>query len=287
MTEVVRVKLFGRVFIGGRIRLLSGLHIGVGREELQIGGIDNAVLRDAVTFMPYVPGSSLKGKMRSLWEKINGAEQNYPIRRQEPVVRIHVCREPTCRVCRIFGVPGNERSFFPTRLIVRDVQLDPAETEAIALAERTDNTYTEIKYEAAIDRVTSAAVPRPMERVPAGAVFGPFEMVYSVYESGDVPRFGDLLEAMQLLEDDYLGGLGSRGSGKIRFENLSISVRNAEDYGTLQKWPIEGDKDQGLTVQNVLDKLGSVPGPGVAPDEDTLLGWLSAQVPIAEDATAS
>lgn len=112
-------------------------------------------------------------------------------------------------------------------------------------------------------------------------------MVYSVYESGDVPRFGDLLEAMQLLEDDYLGGLGSRGSGKIRFENLSISVRNAEDYGTLQKWPIEGDNDQGLTVQNVLDKLGSVPGPGVAPDEDTLLGWLSAQVPIAEDATAS
>ncbi len=268
------VNLYGRVFITGQIRLLSGLHIGAGKEALQIGGIDNAILRDTLSQQPYIPGSSVKGKMRSLWEKVQGATQNSFISRHPPVVRLHVCHDPVCRVCPIFGVPGDQQSFFPTRLVVRDVRLDEAIAEQMALAERTDQTYTEIKYEAAIDRITSAAVPRPMERVPAGAVFGPFEMVFSMYEAGDPARVLDLLAAMQLVEDDYLGGLGSRGSGKVRFQNLSIYGRSRADYGQPIPWTPQDVPAEGLTVQGILSQ------------RQALSEWLNETIPCVESPAA-
>ena len=263
------VTLYGRLFIGGSIRLLTGLHIGAGKEELQIGGIDNAVLRDSLTTKPYIPGSSLKGKMRSLWEKANGVPQNYPISRRPPLVRLHICREANCRVCPVFGVPGDQQSFNPTRLVVRDVQLDEAVAELIDLAERTDQTYTEVKYEAAIDRITSAAVPRPMERVPAGAAFGPMEMVFSIYDATDYDRVPDVFRAMQLLEDDYLGGLGSRGSGKIAFQNLAVSCRSCKDYDHVETWE-PSKKGETPTVQAVLDR------------KEDLLKWLKDEVPCSQ-----
>jgi len=95
---------------------------------------------------------------------------------------------------------------------------------------------SEIKFEVAIDRVTSAASPRQMERVPAGAVFGPAELVYSVYEAADLARFVNLVEGMQLLEDDYLGGSGSRGSGKVAFTNICVSARARGSYTTRQSY---------------------------------------------------
>lgn len=268
--EVAVVTLYGRVFIAGSIRLLSGLHIGAGKEELQIGGIDNAVLRDPLTTRPYVPGSSLKGKMRSLWEKANGAPQNHYISRRPPLVRLHVCHDRACRVCPVFGVPGDQQSFNPTRLVVRDVQLDEAVTQQIDLAARTDQTYTEVKYEAAIDRITSAAVPRPMERVPAGASFGPMEMVFSIYDEGDFQRVPDVFRAMQLLEDDYLGGLGSRGSGKIAFQGLQISCRSCANYDDIASWAHGLPDGEDLTVQKVLDR------------QATLLEWLRDKIKCAE-----
>jgi len=270
MADVTKVDLFGRVFVTGRIRLLSGLHIGAGKEALQIGGIDNAVLRDVLSQQPYIPGSSLKGKMRSLWEKAQGRPQNHFISRRPPQVRLHVCRDPKCRVCRIFGVPGDQESFFPTRLVVRDVRLDEEEAAATELAERTDQTFTEIKYEAAIDRITSAAVPRPMERVPAGVVFGPFEMVFSIYDPNDRSRLFDLFAAMQLLEDDYLGGLGSRGSGKIAFEDLSISCRSRDNYAERKTWALAPPLETPTTVQGLLDK---------GPD---LLSFLETSIPCEQ-----
>ena len=106
--------------------------------------------------------------------------------------------------------------------------------EALSL----DRPYTEVKTEVAIDRVTSAANPRPVERVPAGAVFGPGEMVYTIYSSDDgrcnakqdVDHLGTLFEGMALLEHDYLGGMGSRGSGKVAFQNISLSLRKQDGY---------------------------------------------------------
>jgi CRISPR-associated protein Csm3 len=117
---------------------------------------------------------------------------------------------------------------------VRDTQMTNESAEK--LTGRTDLPYTEVKTEVSIDRVTSAANPRQMERVPAGAVFGQAELVYSIYEGDgcsaakDVERIKTVFEGLQLLEDDYLGGLGTRGSGKVKLIGISLKMRSGLDY---------------------------------------------------------
>jgi len=243
------VKLYGRAFLKGEIHALSGLHVGGATGGLEIGGVDMPVIRDAFG-VPYVPGSSLKGKMRSLWEKWNGAPQNRRIGRG---VNIHVCqtREDyiACPVCPIYGTEGQTEASAPTRITVRDVPLD---TNSLAEA-TTDLPYAEVKWEVAIDRVTSAAVPRQMARVPSGAIFRQPDgdaaelLAFSFYEAGDVARFGDMLTALQLLEDDYLGGQGSRGSGQVAFRNLTV-ICKGKDYDHPR------EIGQGDTLQELLDK---------------------------------
>jgi CRISPR-associated protein Csm3 len=274
MSNQVVVNLYGRIFVRGDIRSVTGLHIGGGKEGVEIGGVDNPVVRDPLTNRPYIPGSSLKGKMRSLWEKMTGAEQNFLIGRiKGKEVRVHVCEDlgayRRCLVCPIYGVPGDKGSSNPTRLVVRDVLLSDAEADRLEQQAHTDLPYTEVKWEAAIDRVTSAATPRPMERVPADTCFEGLEMVFSIYEPTDRERFVHVLEAMQLLQDDYLGGLGSRGSGKVIFENLSISLRTRQDYGREEMWPemptATKDKTQ---VSLVLEE----------PSRGKLIAWLTDKI---------
>lgn len=226
------VTLLGRIIITGRIRALTGLHIGGSPGALAIGNVDMPVIRDAVTGRPYIPGSSLKGKMRSLAEKVTGAPQNKSIGKD---VTIHVAEDRAQYdrywVNPLFGIPGEVKFDVPApnRLIVRDVALDESSAKAL-LEARTDLPYTEVKWEAAIDRVTSAATPRQMERVPAGAVFAPMELVFSLYLSNDEMLLDHLFTALQLVEDDYLGGQGSRGSGKVRFEDLQVVFKRGGDY---------------------------------------------------------
>ncbi|HXF69994.1 MAG TPA: type III-A CRISPR-associated RAMP protein Csm3, partial [Thermoflexus sp.] len=202
---------------------------------------DKVVIRDPITNRPYIPGSSLKGKTRSLLEKYRGL----PLNRNIGGTYIHTCAQAEdyqkCGVCQVFGVPGELAFATPTRLVVRDVHLTDDSARVLTEQARTDLPYTEVKTEVSIDRVTSAANPRRMERVPAGAVFGPAELVYSVYEGTDgdhsiadpkrdVERFRLVIEGLQLLEDDYLGGLGSRGSGKIQLREITVSVRRGDHY---------------------------------------------------------
>jgi CRISPR-associated protein Csm3 len=228
--RIERVRLLGRVFLSGHLVLKTGLHIGGAAATLSIGGVDNQVIRDPLTGRPYIPGSSLRGKMRSLSEKFGNRHQNFRIGQG---VFIHVCESLKdyngCDVCQVFGVPGELETSGPTRLVVRDAFLTRASAEELNRL-RTDLPYTEIKWEAAIDRVTSAATPRQMERVPAGAVFGPVELVYTLFDPGDAARFALVLRALQLLEDDYLGGQGSRGSGQVQLTNLSLLVKRQDDY---------------------------------------------------------
>jgi CRISPR-associated protein Csm3 len=272
MTDVT---LFGRIIITGRIRALTGLHIGGSPGALAIGNVDMPVIRDAVTGRPYIPGSSLKGKMRSWAEKVTGAPQNKSIGRD---VMIHVAEDRAQYdrywVNPLFGIPGEVKFDVPApnRLIVRDVPLWDEDVTPLGNVEgqsaqklldvRTDLPYTEVKWEAAIDRVTSAATPRQMERVPAGAVFAPMELVYSVYLPGDVELFGNLLTALQLVEDDYLGGQGSRGSGKVRFEGLSLVCKQGDGYKPTEPHAYN-------TLQDLLQ------------DKDNLLGWVSRSIPTA------
>ncbi len=262
MRDSQTITLFGRVFINGNIKAETGLHIGKGNVAVAIGDMDNPVVRDPLTARPYVPGSSLKGKMRSLLEKKQGKLQNKTIGKN---VKIHVCDEaeyPNCDVGRIFGVPGELPFSGPTRLVVRDAFLSDASAEN--LRGKTDMPFTEAKWEVAIDRITSQATPRQIERVPAGAVFDKLELIYNIYDAADISGFGVLLEAMELLEDDYLGGSGSRGSGKVSFVDLSVSCKAKDSYATSTLYD---DKPK---------KLGELLG-----ERDKLRKWLDDSVPTS------
>jgi len=247
------INLYGRVFIRANIQALTGMHIGGSSTGLEIGGVDKAVIRNPLDKRPYIPGSSLRGKMRSQTEKVLGKKQNNRIGQ----VTIHTCKTEAdykanggCVVCHVFGVPAEDYSS-PTRLLVRDVRLTDESAEAMIKA-NTELPYAEIKTEVAIDRVTSAATPRSLERVPAGAVFGPAELVFGIYEQPDFVRLKVVIDAMQLVEDDYIGGSGSRGSGKVRFTDIEVFARESSAYDkTIQI----GKYDSVQSLANDFEKI--------------------------------
>jgi CRISPR-associated protein Csm3 len=233
------IKLVGRVLISFKVRTLSGLHIGGSDAGIEIGGVDKTVVRDPITNQPYIPGSSLRGKMRSQLEKYLGLAQNQRIGSGF----IHSAQSgpeyQNSPVSQIFGVSGDNDFSSPARLIVRDLMMDPDSANRLIQSGRTDLPFTEVKTEVSIDRVTSQANPRQMERVPAGVSFGDAEaasLVYSIYSGDncnparDIDNLAVLVQGMQLLEDDYLGGLGSRGSGRVTFSDISLKLRANGNY---------------------------------------------------------
>ncbi|MCS6910952.1 MAG: type III-A CRISPR-associated RAMP protein Csm3 [Anaerolineales bacterium] len=249
------IRLMGRLFLHFDIEALTGLHIGGAFEGVEIGGVDKTVIRDPLTNRPYIPGSSLRGKVRSLVEKYTGKKQNQRINQGY----IHSCDDPkeysTCEVCRVFGVPGEREFGTPARLVVRDTHMDDESARKLDESGNTDLPYTEVKVEVAIDRVTSQANPRQIERVPAGVTFAGGQMVYSLYQgefkSGkdqngkldpqqDVDHFDTVLMGLQLLEDDYLGGHGARGAGRVRLKNMKLGFKagsvNGQSYPADVEW---------------------------------------------------
>jgi CRISPR-associated protein Csm3 len=238
-TQTRIIQLQGRLFLDFTLRAETGLHIGGSPGLLAIGNVDNPVVRNPLNSQPYIPGSSLRGKMRAQLEKHHGLAQNHEIGQ----IRMHMCRGEEdyhhSAVCQVFGVPGGERYRYarPSRLIVRDAPLSPQSAEELARL-RTDMPFTEIKWEAAIDRVTSVATPRQQERVPAGAEFCG-SLVFNLYSFNQHQREQDLtelalfttvLEGLELVQEDYLGGLGSRGSGKVSFDHLTLRLKQNKRY---------------------------------------------------------
>ncbi len=254
--------------ITGKIKTITGLHIGAARESSEIGGMDNPVIKDPVSGLPYIPGSSLKGKMRSLLEKSVAKDEDFFNRNvgtKANPVRIHVCKTRdeavNCPVCRLFGSSGwkeeggkreTRPENHPSRVFFRDSHL----TEEWAERFRSE-VLLEEKYEASIDRITSAANPRPMERVPPGVEFE-FEIVYNVEDDTWKDDIRNLFKAMKLLEDDYLGGSGSRGYGKVEFSIESISERGLDFYTG------EGGEnkliEEKIGVDDVLNKIDEIFG---------------------------
>ncbi|NYE58844.1 type III-A CRISPR-associated RAMP protein Csm3 [Carboxydothermus ferrireducens] len=237
------LKLLGKIVIKGKIKALTGLHIGGAQGNTEIGGVDNSVIKDEEG-KPYIPGSSLKGKLRSLLENHEGylsATKLVLQKKGAEPIRIHICNEPECPVCIIFGrnhgkytLADNQTELVisnatPTRLYIRDACLDEESIKDIK--PNLDLEWTEVKFENSIDRITSAANPRQTERVPRGAEFC-FELVYNVLREKDKELFSKVLTAMKLLEDDYLGGSGSRGYGKIMFKDLAVYWKSREEYET-------------------------------------------------------
>lgn len=197
-------KLIKKVIYTGKIILKTGLHIGATNANLNIGGPDKFVVRNPINNLPYIPGSSLKGKMRALVEIANGETNG-----GKPTNKI------TDKAGALFGVSGDNDSSHPSRLIVRDAELI---VENEKMFSQCDFLYTESKTETSINRITAISNPRTIERVPAGAQFK-LNMVLNIFEGEDeIELKKTLKKAIDLLEDDYLGGHGSRGYGQVKIE---------------------------------------------------------------------
>lgn len=226
-------EFLGNLILRGKFECITGLHIGGSKEKLEIGGVDSPVIRDPRTRFPYVPGSSLKGKLRSLLEFALGA---VPLEddRERKIDAGGVSDDED--IVRLFGIGVDQKEsaenktadplyrIGPSRLIVRDAYPDK-ETVKWWKTLDSDLLYTEYKSENGINRITSAANPRFVERVVAGSKFE-IELIYSVF---DLQKPGSSLKtdtetdldnlrmALLLLEHNFLGKSGSRGYGRIRF----------------------------------------------------------------------
>ncbi len=232
----INAKFVGNLIIRGKFKCLTGLHIGGSKEKLEIGGVDSPVVRDPRTRYPYVPGSSLKGKLRSLLEYALGAvPQSGDVSTEADIVRL-------------FGIGVDEKdpqsknfiktleNIGPSRLIVRDCHPTEATKKWWAKLD-TDLLYTEYKSENGINRVTSAANPRFIERVAADSEFE-FEMIYTQYELNNGADHSEELKtdlanlrmAVLLLEHNFLGKSGSRGYGRVEFRFEEPVYLSQGDY---------------------------------------------------------
>ncbi len=209
----MKSKLIKKISIKTKMELVTGLHIGDSKENVEIGGIDNPVIRRSLDNVPYIPGSSLKGKMRSLLEQIAGATK---IGNND-------------EINDLFGFAIKDKS---SKLIVRDAYMDSDSKKRLEDAEFTDMPYSEVKFENTIDRVSGKADnPRQTERIPAG-VFFDVEFVINVWDNDeDGKKSVDMLQkGIKALENDYLGGSGSRGYGQVRFSELKKEEIRFESY---------------------------------------------------------
>lgn len=243
-TAQTELKLIGKLILEGEMHCETGLHIGAGKGSLEIGGADNPVVKDSHG-RPYVPGSTLRGRIRALLEQSTGmavpSELVFISKRKGQEVRIHQSDRPDDEICILFGrSPGrmekvgggdvDSNHATPARLSVFDA---PLVTESITpqMRETLDDELTEVKSENAIDRITSQANPRTLERVPAGARFR-VRMVLDVLCQEDTVLPELLVQGLRLLEDDTLGGGGSRGSGRVRFADLKLVWRGKDYYAS-------------------------------------------------------
>ena len=198
--------------LSGQVELLSGLHIGGGDDTMKIGGIDNQVIKDINTNKPYIPGSSLKGKMRSLLEwncRLVGYGQGEPFSSNNLSKIPDPDKKDAENLLKLFGDSSSKNLFGITRMSVGDC----------ALIEEGLKT-SEAKYENVIDRKSGTAQhPRQTERVPAGVKFN-FNIKLKVLDGDDEKALKDMVEkGLSLIENDYLGGNGSRGYGRVLFTN--------------------------------------------------------------------
>ena len=213
-------RLVKKIKMQTSITLMTGLHIGGSSDNVEIGGIDNPVIKLATRGNePYIPGSSLKGKMRCLLEQAAGAP------------KVGMNKE----VNNLFGITESKTlktDNQPSKLIVRDAILSPESKEALLACDNLDMPYTENKWENVIDRTQGVAEhPRQSERVPAGAVFNA-EFVLNIWDDDNEEELMGLFEkGIRLLENDYLGGSGSRGYGQIKFGEFDkVEMSDANEW---------------------------------------------------------
>lgn len=214
--------MYGKLEITGKIKIQTGMHIGGSTEFSAIGAVDAPVMRDSYTNMPYIPGSSLKGKMRYLLQKRYG----------EKSVDVKISHnDDDGRILRLFGSSNDKNSekSQKSRLYFSDCFLSNLEE----MKERGIKTVTEVKFENTINRFTAVANPRQIERVIRGTEFQ-FSIIYNIEDEKEMEEdFKIIREGFQLLEYDYLGGHGSRGYGRIKIQDLKLEPAVGEHLDIL------------------------------------------------------
>lgn len=216
--------MYGKILIEGKLEVVTGLHIGGSSSFAAIGALDSPVVRNSRDNQPMIPGSSLKGKMRSLLARQRNQKISGNMDEDEE------------GILRLFGSAknGNVRV---GRLIFSDLFL--AEQDSL-------ESPVEVKFENSINRLTAVANPRQLERVIPGTQFN-LKLLYELKDTTDREKekhaeyyqgteeewilkdFQSLIDGMKLLELDYLGGSGTRGYGQVRFCNLSAGLVYGDD----------------------------------------------------------
>jgi len=215
--------LEGYIVFNAEMFLRTGLRVGGGGDRTEIGGIENPIIKNPVTGEPYIPGSSIKGKLRSImeWEFGKVGEDGKPCD----------CADVNCPVCRVFGVGGYKVNLElgPTRLIVRDALMTEAtHKQYMDIVKETGLPPIEKKFENTINRRRgSAQLPRIMERIPAGMSMD-FEIAYRVFNMNndaekDMMMYMEFLKVVKFLESDTLGGSGSRGYGRVEIRGAKVT----------------------------------------------------------------
>lgn len=206
------------------IELVTGMHIGGNSDNVAIGGVDTPVIKvPTKEGQPYIPGSSLKGKIRCLLEQIAGISE-IGGKNDSGIGK-------SSKINNLFGITSrNKEDNMPSKIIFRDAFMKEEWAERLKETDELDMPFTECKYENSIDRVKGTAIsPRQIERVPAGVVFRG-EIILNIWEEDNEDEMKEILEnGLKALENDYLGGSGSRGYGQVvinregKFEEIDFS----------------------------------------------------------------
>ncbi len=253
-TQSKEYRFQGKVMVQGELVLVTGLHIGGGKEGYEIGGLDNPVLKlpadvevvplegDTYTCpqdSPYIPGTSLKGKMRSNleWLGVDGdgsPHMEFEEKNGQHSARLRNCERrdnaADCPICTVFGHPAEEGTRFgPTRLLVWDAYPAKETLDQWQIVFGKSGPFTEVKFENTIDRLTSRANPRGMERVVPGSRFL-LRFDYLLFNGQDLSHLEYLFRGLKSLEEGFLGGSGSRGYGRLLVHKLRMRLAPRDYY---------------------------------------------------------
>ncbi len=222
MMETKQTQLLGKLVIQATLQVETGLHIGGSSDYAPIGAVDSIFVRDSMTKQPIIPGSSVKGKMRTLLAKArNPSGIAEGPGKDEPVV------------LRLFG-SAEKGHILLSRLQFSDSFVKKESLKKFSSID-TDTYLGEVKFENTINRATGVANPRQIERVPRGMQFG-FHLVYNIENEAEMEEDMKVLaQGLVLLQMDYLGGHGSRGYGRVSFHDFQVVRFDAKTGGSSEE----------------------------------------------------
>ena len=220
--------MYGKLEISGVIESLTGLHIGGGSQFAAIGAVDSVVIKDIQDDLPMIPGSSLKGKLRSLLSKQLSAGE---------LPKGH--NQDDDRIKRLFG-HAESKNPKTSRIYFSDIFMSEESREEL---ENSDMDATEIKFENTITRSTGVANPRQIERAIKGISYN-MSLIYNIENESEIEEDFKLLKmAFKLLKYDYLGANGSRGYGRVDIKDLDVKALIVDEEDENCKNVIENCKN--------------------------------------------